>query len=66
MVYLDTGCLIKLYYPEPDSDLVATRSSGQAIVYTLLHALELTTAFELKVLRICLPDGDLFADVAMN
>jgi hypothetical protein len=23
VVYLDTGCLFKLYYPEPDSDLVA-------------------------------------------
>ena len=51
MVYLDTGCLVKLYYPEPDSDLVAARSSGQAIVYTPLHALELTTALELKVFR---------------
>ncbi len=51
MVYLDTGCLVKLYYPEPDSDLVAARSSGQVIVYTPLHALELTTALELKVFR---------------
>jgi predicted nucleic acid-binding protein len=51
VIYLDTGCLVTLYYPEPDSDLVATRSSGQAIVYTPLHALELTTAFELKVFR---------------
>ena len=23
MVYLDNGCLVKLYYPEPDSALVA-------------------------------------------
>ncbi len=23
MAYLDTGCLVKLYYPEPDSGLVA-------------------------------------------
>ena len=51
MVYLDTGCLVKLYYPEPDSDLVAACASGQAIIYTPLHALELTTAFELKVFR---------------
>jgi predicted nucleic acid-binding protein len=51
VVYLDTGCLVKLYYPEPDSDLVAARSSGQAIVYTPLHTLELTTALELKVFR---------------
>lgn len=51
MVYLDTGCLVKLYYPEPDSELVAARISGETIVYTPLHALELTTAFELKVFR---------------
>ncbi len=44
MVYLDTGCLVKLYYPEPDSDLVIGRVAGQEIVYTPLHALELTTA----------------------
>jgi len=26
MIYLDTGCLVKLYYPEPDSstDFVST------------------------------------------
>lgn len=51
MVYLDTGCLVKLYYPEPDSDLVAARAAGQTIAYTSLHALELATAFELKVFR---------------
>ena len=51
MVYLDTGCLVKLYYPEPDSDLVISRVSGQEIVYTPLHALELTTALELKRFR---------------
>lgn len=51
MVYLDTGCLVKLYYPEPDSELVAARISGETLVYTPLHALELTTAFELKIFR---------------
>lgn len=51
MVYLDTGCLVKLYYPEPDSDLVAARTSGEPIAYTPLHGLELTTAFKLKVFR---------------
>ena len=51
MVYLDTGCLVKLYYPEPDSDLVINQISGQEIVYTPLHALELTTALELKRFR---------------
>ena len=24
MVYLDTGCLVKLYYPEQDSALIAS------------------------------------------
>jgi len=51
VVYLDTGCLVKLYYPEPDSDLVIGRVFGQEIVYTPLHALELTTALELKRFR---------------
>ena len=51
MVYLDTGCLVKLYYPEPDSGVVADRISGDAIVYTPLHALELTAALKLKVFR---------------
>lgn len=37
MVYLDTGCLVKLYYPEPDSALVIDRVAGQEIVYTPLH-----------------------------
>jgi len=51
VVYLDTGCLVKLYYPEPDSDLVIRRVFRQEIVYTPLHALELTTALELKRFR---------------
>jgi predicted nucleic acid-binding protein len=51
VVYLDTGCLVKLYYPEPDSGLVIDRVAGQEIVYTPLHALELTTALELKRFR---------------
>jgi len=51
VVYLDTGCLVKLYYPERDSELVAARISGETLVYTPLHALELTTAFELKIFR---------------
>ena len=31
MIYLDTGCLVKLYYPEPDSHLVAARVVGKGI-----------------------------------
>jgi predicted nucleic acid-binding protein len=51
VVCLDTGCLVKLYYPEPDSALVIERVAGQEIAYTPLHALELTTALELKRFR---------------
>ncbi len=51
MVYLDTGCLVKLYYPEPDSGLIAAKTTGQQIAYTPLHELELTSALKLKVFR---------------
>jgi len=29
MIYLDTGCLVKLYYPEPDSASVAAAVFGK-------------------------------------
>ena len=51
MVYLDTGCLVKLYYPEEDSEVVASKSAGLPIVFTPLHNLELTSAMRLKVFR---------------
>ncbi len=51
MLYLDTGCLVKLYYPEPDSAHVAAKIAGHPLVYTTLHALELTSALHLKVFR---------------
>lgn len=51
MLYLDTGCLVKLYYPEPESALVATAVAGERIGFTALHALELTTALQAKVFR---------------
>jgi predicted nucleic acid-binding protein len=51
MIYLDTGCLVKLYYPEPDSAAVAARVSNRTICYTELHSLELANALELKVFR---------------
>ena len=51
MVYLDTGCLVKLYYPEPKSAAVAAVVVGESIAFTLLHELEIITAMELKVFR---------------
>ena len=51
MIYLDTGCLLKLYYPEPDSPSVARLAMGDAIAFTSLHELELSNALELKLLR---------------
>ena len=51
MLYLDTGCLVKLYYPEANSGSVAAAVTGETIAFTALHALELTTAFQAKVFR---------------
>ncbi len=51
MVYLDTGCLLKLYYPEPESAKVVAAVSGETIVFTALHELEIVTAMQLKVFR---------------
>lgn len=48
MIYLDTGCLVKLYYPEPDSHLVAARVAGKVICYSPLHELEFTNALHQK------------------
>ena len=49
MTYLDTGCLVKLYYPEPDSPQVIALVQGQALFFTPLHELEMTNALQLKV-----------------
>jgi hypothetical protein len=51
MIYLDTGCLVKLYYPEEDSEVIAIKTAGLQIVFTPLHNLELTSAMRLKVFR---------------
>jgi predicted nucleic acid-binding protein len=51
VIYLDTGCLLKLYYPEPESAAVARLATGQPIVYVGVHDLELTNALELKLFR---------------
>ena len=51
MIYLDTGCLLKLYYPEPDSAAVARLVSGKIIAFSSLHELEMTNALHLKAFR---------------
>jgi predicted nucleic acid-binding protein len=51
MIYLDTGCLLKLYYPEPESESVAKLVVEEAIVLVALHELELANALELKLFR---------------
>ena len=49
MIYLDTGCLVKLYYPEPDSAQIISLIQGRPIFYTRLHELEFTNALQLKL-----------------
>ena len=51
MIYLDTGCLLKLYYPEPESEAVAALVSEGPIAFVALHELELSNAVELKLFR---------------
>ncbi len=51
MIYLDTGCLLKLYYPEPDSPKVVRLVSAQVIALVPLHELEFSNALELKLFR---------------
>ena len=49
MTYLDTGCLVKLYYPEPDSAKLVALVQGKSICYTPLHELEFLNALQLKM-----------------
>jgi hypothetical protein len=49
VIYLDTGCLVKLYYPEPDSQKVAALIAGKVICFNPLHELEFTNALHLKI-----------------
>jgi hypothetical protein len=49
VTYLDTGCFVKLYYPEPDSAKVVGLIQGKALGHTPLHELEFTNALQLKV-----------------
>lgn len=51
MIYLDTGCLLKLYYPEPNSAAVAAVVAGKTIAFTALHELETVSALQLKRFR---------------
>jgi predicted nucleic acid-binding protein len=51
VVYLDTSCLVKLYYPERESAAVATAVTGEQIAFTVLHKLEIMTAMQLKIFR---------------
>lgn len=49
MTYLDTGCFVKLYYPETDSAKVVALIHGQPVCYTPFHELEFVNALQLKV-----------------
>ncbi len=49
MTYLDTGCFVKLYYPEPDSVRVIALIQGKTVCHTPLHELEFVNALHLKV-----------------
>jgi predicted nucleic acid-binding protein len=49
VIYLDTGCLVKLYYPEPESQKVASFVKGKPICFTPLHELEFANALRLKL-----------------
>lgn len=51
MLYLDTGCLVKLYYPEPESPAVIRVVFDKMIAFTDLHELEMATAMQLKIFR---------------
>ncbi len=49
MTYLDTGCFVKLYYPEADSANVIAHIQGKPVCYTPLHELEFVNALQLKI-----------------
>ncbi len=49
MTYLDTGCFVKLYYPEMDSAKVVALIQGKPLCHTPLHELEFVNALLLKV-----------------
>jgi predicted nucleic acid-binding protein len=49
MIYLDTGCFVKLYYPEADSARVISKILAKSICCTPLHELEFVNALQLKI-----------------
>lgn len=49
MIYLDTACLVKLSYPEPDSAKVVAHIQGKTVCFTRLHELEFANALQLKI-----------------
>lgn len=51
MLYVDTGCLLKLDYPERNSTEVAAAIVGEELCFTALHDLEITAALQLKAFR---------------
>jgi predicted nucleic acid-binding protein len=51
MNYLDTGCLVKLYYPKPESASVAAAVFGKVFIFSSLHDIELTDARQLAVAK---------------
>ena len=51
MIYLDTGCLLKLYYPEPESERIAKLVRGENLAFLPRHELEISNALELKRFR---------------
>lgn len=52
-VYIDTSALVKLYYPEKESEVLAAwiKQKNQPILFSSFHELELKNAFALKVFR---------------
>ena len=51
MLYLDSGCLLKLYYPEANSSQITAAVVGEVLCLNALHELELTTGLQAKVFR---------------
>jgi predicted nucleic acid-binding protein len=51
VIYLDTGCLLKLYFPESDSERIAELVTNETIRFIGLHELECRNALELKAFR---------------
>ena len=52
-LYIDTSVLVKLYYPEPESERLEAwlRANRVEILLTPFHRLEMSNAFALKVHR---------------